>query len=91
VSQSADERMKMAAEQSQRVVHDAFWRAYIAIGFLFVMLIICLATAFLLMRRLIRRVASNTAGLRSEGDHTADHEAGPATNARSAGRKEMSK
>jgi hypothetical protein len=90
VSQSADERIKMAAEQSQRVVHDAFWRAYVALGFLFVMLIICLATAFVLMLRLIRRVASKTAGLRSEGDHTADHKAGPATNARSAGRKEMS-
>jgi len=90
VSQSADERIKMAAEQSQRVVHDTFWRVYAALSFLFVMLILCLAAAFMLMRRLIKRVVSNTAGLRSEGDHTADHEAGPATNARSAGRKGIS-
>jgi hypothetical protein len=91
VSQSADERIKMAAEQSQRVVNDAFWRAYAALGFLFVMFILCLATAFVLIRRLIMRVASNTAGLRSEGVHTTDHEAGPVTNASSAGRKGMSK
>lgn len=54
VSQSADERMKMAAEQSQRVVHDAFWRAYVAIG----LLILCIVVVFLVIRWL-RIVAGN--------------------------------
>lgn len=58
VSQSADERMKMAAEQSQRVVHDAVWRVYVAIGILFVMFILCLVAVFLVIRRL-RIVAGN--------------------------------
>jgi len=52
VSQSADERMKMAAEQSQRVVQDAFWRIYVAIGILFAMFILCLMAVFLVIRRL---------------------------------------
>jgi hypothetical protein len=55
VSQSADERMKMAAEQSRRVVHDAFLRVYVAIGILF---ILCLAAVFLVIRQL-RIVAGN--------------------------------
>lgn len=58
VSQSADERMKMAAEQSQRVVHDAFWRVYVAIGILFAIFILCLMAVFLVIRRL-RFVAGN--------------------------------
>ena len=58
VSQSADERMKMAAEQSQRVVHDAFWRVYVALGILFAMFILCLVAVFLVIRRL-RIVAGN--------------------------------
>ncbi len=58
VSQSADERMKMAAEQSQRVVHDAFWRVYVAISILFAMFILCIVAAFLVIRRL-RIVAGN--------------------------------
>jgi len=58
VSQSADERMKMAAEQSQRVVHDAFWRVYMAIGVLFAMFILCLVTVFLVIRQ-HRVVAGN--------------------------------
>ena len=58
VSQSADERMKMAAEQSQRVVYDAFWRIYVAIGILFAMFILCLVAVFLVIRRL-RFVARN--------------------------------
>jgi len=52
VSQSADERMKMAAEQTQRVVYDAFWRVYVAIGILFGMLILCIVAVFLVIRRL---------------------------------------
>jgi hypothetical protein len=52
VSQSADERMKMAAEQSQQVVHDAFGRIYVAIGILFAMFILCLMAVFLVIRRL---------------------------------------
>lgn len=58
VSQSADERMEMAAEQSQRVVHDAFRRVYVAIGILFAMFILCLVAVFLVIRRL-RIVAVN--------------------------------
>jgi hypothetical protein len=48
VSQSADERIKLAAEQSQRVVNDLFWRVYVA---MFAMLILCLVVAFLVIRR----------------------------------------
>jgi cytochrome bd-type quinol oxidase subunit 1 len=59
VNQSADERIKIAAEQSQRVVSDLFWRVYVAMGVLFVMLIICLMAVFLLIRRL-RVVAAKT-------------------------------
>lgn len=58
MSQSADERMEMAAEQSQRVVHDAFRRVYVAIGILFAMFILCLVAVFLVIRRL-RIVAVN--------------------------------
>jgi len=58
VSQLADERMKVAAEQSQRVVHDAFRRVYVAISILFVMFILCLVAVFLVIRRL-RIVARN--------------------------------
>jgi hypothetical protein len=50
--------MKMAAEQSQRVVHDAFWRIYVAIGILFAMFILGLVAVFLAIRRL-RNVAGN--------------------------------
>jgi methyl-accepting chemotaxis protein len=52
VSQSADERIKIAAEQSQRVVHDAFLRVYVAIGILLAMFILCLVAVFLVIRRL---------------------------------------
>jgi len=58
VSQSADERMNMAAEQSQRVVHDAFLRVYVAVGILSAMFILCLVAVFLVIRRL-RIVAGN--------------------------------
>ena len=72
VNESADERVRKAVEQSRQVVNNFFWRAYAALGILFVMLVICLATAFVLMRRLFMRVASNAAG---PAGHTADHEA----------------
>jgi len=52
VSQSADERMKMAAEQSQLVMHNAFRRVYVAVGILFAMFILCLVAVFLVIRRL---------------------------------------
>ncbi len=58
VSQLADERIKMAAEQSQQVVHDAFRRVYMAIGILFAMFILGLVAVFLVIRRL-RIVARN--------------------------------
>jgi hypothetical protein len=58
VNESADERMKMAAEQSQRVVHDAFRRVYVAIGILLAMFILCIVAVFLVIRRL-RIVAGN--------------------------------
>ena len=91
VNEAADERVRKAVEQSQQVVNNFFWRAYAALGILFVMLVICLATAFMLMRRLIRRVASNTAGIRSEGDHMASHEACLGANAGSAGQEGLHK
>ncbi|MDT8301008.1 MAG: hypothetical protein RQ760_05945 [Sedimentisphaerales bacterium] len=52
VSQSADERMKMAAEQTQWVIHDAFWRVYVVIGILFAMFILCMVAVFMVIRRL---------------------------------------
>ncbi|MGA2266021.1 MAG: hypothetical protein ABSH10_06270 [Phycisphaerae bacterium] len=59
VNQSADERIKIAAEQSQRVVNDLFWRVYVALGVLFAMLILlCLVAVFLVIRR-PRIVAGN--------------------------------
>jgi len=60
VSQSADERMKIAAEQSQRVVHDAFWRVYVAIGILFAMFILFMVAVFLIIRQL--RIVTVNAG-----------------------------
>jgi hypothetical protein len=88
VNEAADERVRKAVEQSRQVVNNFFWRAYAALGILFVMLIICLATAFVLMRRLFVRVASNAAGL---ADHTAGHEACLRANAGGAGREESHK
>jgi flagellar biosynthesis/type III secretory pathway M-ring protein FliF/YscJ len=78
------------SSESQQVVNNFFWRAYAALAVLFVLFIICLATAFVLMRRLIKRVASNTAGLRSERDHTANHKAGPGADPGGAGREGVS-
>jgi len=85
VNQSVDGRIKMAAEHSQRLVDGVFWRTHVALGALGVMLILCLVTALLLMRRLTRIVAGN-AGKPSQGSgDAAGHEAGPATHARGAG------
>jgi hypothetical protein len=91
VSTSADERVRKAVEQSQQVVNNFFWRVYAALSVLFVLLIICLAMAFVLMRRLMRRVASNTAVLRSEDGRIADLEEGPGTSAGGAGREGVRK
>jgi hypothetical protein len=72
VNESADERVRKAAEQSRQVVNHFFGRVYAALGILFVIFILGVATTFVLMRRLFMRVASNAAGL---GNHTTDHEA----------------
>ena len=85
VNESVDERVRKAVEQSQQVVNTFFWRVYAALGVLFVILIVCLVTAFVLMRRLVMRVAANTAQLRSEADHTANDTTGPGANAAGAG------
>jgi hypothetical protein len=77
VNQSVDGRIKMAAGQSQRLVDDVFWRTNVMLGALGAILIFCLAIAFVLMRRLIKRLASNTAELRSECGHPAGQETGP--------------
>jgi len=66
VNEAADERVKRAVAESQQLVNNFFRQAYIALAILFVVLIVCLATAFVLMRRLIKRVASNTAQLESD-------------------------
>ena len=56
VNQAADDRMRLAAAQSQLVVNNFFWRVYVAMGVLLVMVIICLAAVILLLRR--RRVVA---------------------------------
>jgi hypothetical protein len=89
VSRSADERMKVAAGQSQLLMNEFFRRTYVALAVVCAMLILCLLSALLLMRRL-RIVAGNAGKPRQEsGD-----EAGPgshiATSARGAGGKGMS-
>ena len=52
VNQSADARMKMAAEQSQLVMDVLFRRVCLALGVLFALLILYRVISFLLMRRL---------------------------------------
>ncbi len=81
VNESADERMKMASEQSQQVVHDAFWWACVTIGILFAVFILCLAAVFLVIRRL--RIVSENAGRPGQEN---GREARPA-DASDAGRK----
>jgi hypothetical protein len=58
VSQSADERMKVASEQSQLLVNEVFRRVYMALGALFAILILYRVIALLLTRR-FRIVAGN--------------------------------
>ena len=60
VSESADGRILVAAEQSRLLVNDFFRRTYMALGVLCAALIFCLAVAFLLMWRL--RIATGKAG-----------------------------
>jgi len=64
VSQSTDERMKMAAQQSQIVVHDVFWCLNVATGILFAIFILCLVAVFLFIRRLktVAAYAGNAGG-----------------------------
>lgn len=68
VNESADQRMRVAAEQIERVVHDAFWRASVLIGILFAIFILCLAAVFLIIRRL-RFVSKLGGGSRRENGH----------------------
>ncbi len=63
VNQSADDRMKMASEQSQLVINDFFRRIYMAMGVLLVMFIVGLVSVFLVLRRL-RAVAARTRDVR---------------------------
>ena len=51
VSQSADERMKMAAQQSQLVVNEVFRKVYMALGVLLAILILYRVVTLLLTRR----------------------------------------
>jgi hypothetical protein len=69
VSEAADARIKVAAEESQRVVDESFRRVYVALGALCAMLILCLVTAFLLMRR-IRLVVAHEEMLDQESGRT---------------------
>ena len=50
VSQSADGRINMASEQSQRVVDVVFWRVCLVIGVFFAALVLCRLTTLLLTR-----------------------------------------
>jgi hypothetical protein len=60
VSESADGRINMASEQSQRVVNAAFWRMCLAIGVFFVMLTLYRLATHLLARRL--RITGESTG-----------------------------
>jgi small-conductance mechanosensitive channel len=51
VNDSADDRMRMAAKQSEQVLHDIFWRACVVVGMLCATVIVCLALALLILRR----------------------------------------
>ena len=89
VSQSADGRMKMAAERSQLLVDDFFWRTYVALGVFCAILILGLGIAFLLLWRL-RIVAGNSGRPRQGSGDDAGHEIRPATEGPGAGGKGIS-
>jgi flagellar biosynthesis/type III secretory pathway M-ring protein FliF/YscJ len=91
VSDSADERVRRFIAQSQEVENGFFLRSYLALGVLFVTLLICLMTAFVLMRRLIRRVERNTTELKAvEKQEAVDHGSGPRSGAGEADREGVS-
>jgi predicted secreted protein len=62
INNAADARVRDAAEQSHQLVKKLFWRVYAALGMLFVILIICLAVAFVLARRLMKAGSAPNAG-----------------------------
>ena len=66
VSQSADGRINVASEQSQRVVNAVFWRICLAIGVFFAMLMLYRFTTLLLTRRL--RINAEKTGAASARD-----------------------
>ncbi len=68
ISQLADERIKLAAERSQQVVHDAFGRVNVAIGVLFALFVLCLAAVFLVVRRL--RIVAENAGVSDQKERS---------------------
>jgi preprotein translocase subunit YajC len=91
VNESADERVRKFIAQSQEVENNFFLRSYVALGVLFVTLLICLMTAFVLMRRLIRRVERNTSELKAvEKQEAVDHGTGPGAGAGGAEREGVS-
>jgi hypothetical protein len=91
VSDSADERVRRFIAQSQEVENNFFLRSYLALGGLFVALLICLMTAFVLMRRLITRVERNTTELKAvEKQEAVDHGSGPEPGAGGADREGVS-
>lgn len=82
VSETADGRMKVASEQSQRLVDEVFRRVYMAIGMVFVLLVLYRAMTFLLARRL-RTAAGDVAEPRqangfnvAQGSHRKPHTGG---------------
>ena len=66
VNQSADDRMKMASEQSQLLVNEVFRGGCLAIGLLFALLILYRIVTFLLTRRL-RSIETEKHDARGEG------------------------
>jgi hypothetical protein len=69
VNQSADGRMTVALAQSQVVVNDIFRRVYLALGVLFVMLIVYRWISFHFARRL-KFLAASASGATSGNGRT---------------------
>lgn len=91
VSESADERVRKFIAQSQEVENSFFVRSYLALGLLFVAILICLMTAFVMMRRLITRVERNTTELKAvEKQEVVDHGSRPGAGAGGADREGVS-